>query len=129
MLPTEKTARASYSKPKQYSSGPDFTDPHSLLSFDYPLKFSSSKQFDQLIDRTCHMRINCLARADRNGGLQHRTPPKDPSLEDEPLKELPGLGREHCMSSSQRAGGTIQGAKVPRNQDAETKPQLLLLAC
>ena len=83
----------------------------------------------QPIDRTCHTRINCLARAHRNRGLQHRTHSMDPTLEDELPREMPGLGRQHCTSSSQRARGTTLGAKVPRNQDAENKPQLFLLTC
>lgn len=90
-------------------------------------------ELGQPIDRTCHTRINCLARADRtaprNRALQHRTPSKDPTLEDELPREIPGLRKQHCISSSQSAGGTVLGAKVPRNQDAETKLQLFLLTC
>lgn len=53
----------------------------------------------------------------------------DPTLEDELQREMPGLGKQHYKSSSQRAAGTILGAKVPRNQDAETNVQLFLLTC
>lgn len=42
----------------------------------------------------------------------------NPSLEDELL---------HCTSSSQKAGSTMLGAKLPRNRDGETKLQLFLL--
>lgn len=85
------------------------------------------------IDRTRHTRINHPARADttapRHRGLQQRTPSMDPTLENDLPREMPGLGKQHCTSSSQRAGGAIPGAKVPRNQDAETKLQLFLLTC
>lgn len=69
----------------------------------------------QPVVRTCHTRVNCPEQ--RETGLQHRTPSMDPSLEDELL---------HCTSSSQKAGSTTLGAKVPRNQDGETKLQLFL---
>lgn len=69
----------------------------------------------QPVVRTCHTRMNCLKQ--RETGLQHRTPSMDPCLEDKLL---------HCTSSSQKAGSTTLGAKVPRNQDGETKLQLFL---
>lgn len=48
----------------------------------------------------------------------------DLMLKDKLPREMPGLGKQHCTSRSQRAGSTILGAKVTGNQDAETKLQL-----